>query len=115
MRLQNKKQEEITKLSLCGKSQMNSHMPQPPLPGIRSRQPQALQCTASGSWRCSAHWGQRKKTFGDRKSDCASRARRLMPEIMTTIEVSFPQGPGNTISPNPVVVAAVTVKYRAST
>ena len=38
----------------------------------------------------------------------------MIPMIIAAIEVSFPQGPGSTMSPKPVVVIVATVKYNAS-
>ena len=72
--------------------------------------PQALQCTASGSWRSRPQVGQAKRTLFGRSTARASPKNSVTPKIMMTTEISRPVVPGSVMSPKPVVVSAVTVK-----
>ena len=76
--------------------------------------PQALQCTASGSWRCRAQVGQGNRTLFGLNSARARLKNSVTPKIMIATEIRRPTVPRKVMSPNPVVVSAVTVKYNAS-
>jgi hypothetical protein len=77
---------------------------------MRRTVPQALQCTASGSWRSSAQVGHSKSTFDGRNSAWARRKKSVTPQIMMATDSSRPVVPGSVMSPKPVVVSVVTVK-----
>jgi hypothetical protein len=85
-----------------------------PSSGIFSTLPHALQCTASPSWRCSPQVGQAKRTLCGVYSARARLKNRVTPKIMMTTVIMRPVVPDKVMSPKPVVVSAVTVKYSAS-
>src|ERR671916_2607347 len=82
--------------------------------GMFSTWPHALQCTASGSWRCSPHCGQGWRTLPPgRKAACARRKNSVIPTIIMATESSSPEVlPRSVMSPKPVVESAATVKCR---
>ena len=85
-----------------------------PSSGIFSTEPHALQCTASLSWRCRPQVGQGNRTLLGVNSARARLKNRVTPKIMMTTDIRRPTVPGRVMSPKPVVVSAVTVKYSAS-